>query len=81
MHKRLLLQEKWRWYWQDVCVPLVACTFVAGLCRILIKEPMSQYLMLLYLIIISVLTLGTTALATPVTKAWLFEQLLKMKLA
>jgi O-antigen/teichoic acid export membrane protein len=81
MHKRLLLKEKWRWYWQDVCVPLVACTFVAGLGRIFIREPMSQYMMLLYLIIISVLTLGITALTTPVTRAWLFEQSLKIKLA
>jgi len=80
MHKRLLLKEKWRWYWQDVCLPLVACTFVAGLGRVFVREPISQYMMLIYLIIVSVLTLGLTAIATPVTRSWLFGQLLKIKL-
>jgi len=80
MHKRLLLKEKWRWYWQDTCVPLMACTFVAGLGRIFAKELMSQYMMLLHLIIISVLTLGITALTTPITREWLLGQLLKIKL-
>jgi O-antigen/teichoic acid export membrane protein len=80
MHKRLLLKEKWRWYWQDVCLPLAACTFVAGLGRVFVREPISQYTTLLYLIIISVLTLGTTAITTPVTRSWLSGQLLKIKL-
>jgi O-antigen/teichoic acid export membrane protein len=80
MHKKLLLKEKWRWYCQDVCVPLVACTFVAGLGRIFIREPLSQYMTMLYLFIISVLTLGIAALTTPVTRAWLLGQLFKVKL-
>jgi len=79
MHKRLLITEKWRWYWQDVCIPLMAGTVVAGIGRIILKEPMSHFIMLLCLIIISFLTLGITALATPVTRAWLFGQFLKMK--
>jgi O-antigen/teichoic acid export membrane protein len=81
MHKRILVKEKWRWYWQDVCLPLVTCTFVAGLGRVLVREPISQYMMLLYLIIISVLTLGLTAITTPVTRSWLSGQLSKMRLA
>jgi hypothetical protein len=81
MHRRLLRKEKWRWYLQDVCLPLITCVFVAGIGRIFIREPMSQYMMLLYLIIISVLTIGMTAITTPVTKAWLFEQWLKIKYA
>jgi hypothetical protein len=42
---------------------------------------MAQYMMLLYLIIISALTLGIAAIATPTTRSWLFGQLLKIKLA
>jgi O-antigen/teichoic acid export membrane protein len=80
MHIRLLRKEKWRWYLQDVCLPLVVCVFIAGAGRIFIREPMSQYMMLLYLIIILVLTVGTTAIITPVTRAWLFMQLSKIKL-
>ena len=81
MHSRLLRKEKWRWYWQDVCLPLVACISVAGIGRILISKPIPQFMMLLYLIIIFVLTLGIAAITTPVTRTWLFEQLLKIKLA
>ena len=81
MHKRLLLKEKWHWYWQDVCIPLVTCTIVAGLGRIFIGDPMSQYMMLLYLIVVSILTLGITALTTPVSRAWLYEQLLKNRIS
>ncbi|MFH0948123.1 MAG: oligosaccharide flippase family protein, partial [Elusimicrobiota bacterium] len=80
MHRRLLPKEKWRWYWQDVCLPLVACIFIAGIGRIFIGGPMSQFMMVLYLIIISVLTLGIATITTPVTRTWLFEQLSKIKL-
>ena len=79
MHRRILRKEKWRWYWQDVCVPLVACTFVAGLGRIFIREPISQYMMLLYLSIISVLTLGITLISVPTMRTRLYGQLLKLK--
>ena len=81
MHRRLLRKEKWRWYLQDVCLPLAVCVLVAGLGRIVINGPMPQFMMLLNLIIISALTLGTTAIITPVTRTWLFMQLSKIKLA
>jgi len=81
MHRRLLRKEKWRWYWQDVCLPLVVCIFVAGIGRIFARGPMSQFMTLQYLIIISVLTLGIAAITTPVTRTWLFMQLSKIKLA
>lgn len=79
MHRRLLRKEKWRWYLQDVCLPLVVCIFIAGIGRIFISGPMPQFMMLLYLIIISALTLGTAAITTSVTRTWLFKQLLKIK--
>ena len=81
MHLRLLRKEKWRWYLQDVCLPLAVCILIAGLGRIFINGPMSQFMMLLNLIVISALTLGITAIATPVTRTWLFMQLSKIKLA
>jgi O-antigen/teichoic acid export membrane protein len=33
MHRRLLRAEKWRWYYQDLALPLVAATATAFLCR------------------------------------------------
>jgi len=54
---------------------------MAGIGRIFINGPMPQFMTLLYLIIISVLTLGMAAITTPVTRKWLFEQWLKIKYA
>jgi O-antigen/teichoic acid export membrane protein len=81
MHCRLLRKEKWRWYLQDVCLPLIPAIIIAGLCRLFISGPTPQFMMLLYLITILVLTLGITAITTPVTRIWLFKQSLKIKLA
>ena len=79
MHCRLLCKEKWRWYWQDVGVPLTICIFVAGAGRILMSGAMSQLMMLLYIIVIFALTLGIAAFATPVTRTLLFRLLLEIK--
>jgi O-antigen/teichoic acid export membrane protein len=79
MHLRLLRKEKWRWYWQDVCLPLVACVLVAGVGRIFISGPMSQFIMSLYLFIISILTFAAAVMTTPATRTGLFEQLSKIK--
>lgn len=79
MHRRLLREEKWRWYWQDVSVPLIAGLSLAGLGRLFISGPMPQFIMLLYLIIILVLTLGITLISVPTMKTRLYVQLLKLK--
>ena len=80
MHRRLLRTEKWRWYLQDVCFPLITSIFVAGLGRIFMGRPMSEFKMVLYLISILLLTVGITAITTSTTRFWLFEHVLKIKL-
>jgi O-antigen/teichoic acid export membrane protein len=79
MHRRLLRNEKWRWYWQGVLIPLAVALVIAGLGRLFMRGTMTQFITLIYLIIISALTLGTTAIVIPVTRDWLFGQLLKIK--
>jgi len=78
MHRRLLRKEKWRWYWQDVSLPLVAGLSVACLGRLFINAATSQLIMLLYLMIISALTLGMTFLSVPTMRSRLYGQLLKL---
>ncbi|MBU2465191.1 MAG: oligosaccharide flippase family protein [Bacteroidetes bacterium] len=80
MHRRLLRKEKWRWYWQDVGVPLIAGLSLAGLGRLFFSGTTSQFMMLLYLIVISVLTLGITLISVPTMRSILYGQLLKIKL-
>jgi O-antigen/teichoic acid export membrane protein len=81
IHRKLLIKEKWRWYWQDVCLPLIACAIVAGLGRMLMDKHMNEFIMLIYLIVVSILTFGVAVITTPVARSWLFKQLLKVKLA
>jgi len=80
MHRRLLRKEKWRWYWQDVGVPLIAGLSFAGLGRLFMGGPVPQFVMLLYLVIVSVLTLGITLISAPTMRSILYGQLLKIKL-
>jgi O-antigen/teichoic acid export membrane protein len=79
MHRRLLNKEKWRWYWQDLLIPLAAALVIAVSGKLFINSSMAQFTLLIYLLIISVLTLGVTAIVTPVTRNWLFGRLPKIK--
>jgi O-antigen/teichoic acid export membrane protein len=78
MHRRILREEKWRWYLQDVAIPLLACLSLAGLGRLLLIGPTSQPMMLLHLMIVSVLTLGVTIISVPTMRSRLYGRLLKM---
>jgi len=80
MHRQLLHKEKWRWYCQDVFLPLVACVLIASLGRIFVNPQLPQFMMSLYIIIISLSTFVVAVLITPVTRSWLFEQILRTKL-
>ena len=81
VHRRLLPDEKWRWYWQDVGLPLGACLIFAGLGRLLMIDKMSQFMTIVYLTVVSILTLMFSAISTPTIRGWLFKKLLNLKLA
>jgi hypothetical protein len=74
MHLRLLPKEKWRWYGQDFVFPLLTCILVTGIGRILVKNAISSFMMIIYLLNISVVTLVITSLITPVIRSKLFRQ-------
>lgn len=80
MHERLLPAEKWRWYVQDIALPLAAAFSAAGvgkffLCHAVLTQPM----MLLSLVLVSSFTLAMTVLAAPMIRSWLFNQLNGMR--
>lgn len=77
MHRRLLPGEKWRWYVEDLCMPLIAALLTAGLGRFLISGSMAQPAILASLIVISIVTLIMSALATPYTRKWVLGRILK----
>jgi O-antigen/teichoic acid export membrane protein len=74
MHRRLLKSEKLRWYFEDVGVPFVVALGVVGGFRLTVPIPEQQLFQVIYLALVSGLTLGLTALATPVTRNWLWTK-------
>jgi O-antigen/teichoic acid export membrane protein len=81
MHRRLLPLEKWSWYWNDVSFPLIASILISGLGRIVIDGHISQFITIIYLIIISISTLAITAIATKTTRVWFLNKLSNLKLS
>jgi O-antigen/teichoic acid export membrane protein len=79
MHSRLLKGEQWRWYLNDVGLPLVGALFMASLWRICAPDEMDGFMMLTYLAGVSITTLSVSSLLTPVTKRWIVEKVMKFK--
>jgi O-antigen/teichoic acid export membrane protein len=79
VHRRLLPTEKWRWYWQDVCMPLVAGIITTLLFRFFMWDPASEWMTIIYLAIVSISTLIMTAIATPLTRTWLLSKISDIK--
>ena len=79
MHTRLLKDEKWRWYFIDVGVPLAAAFTTALIWRIFLPNEMSRYVMFASLASVSFTTLILAAIATPYTRFLIFQTLSKFK--
>ncbi len=81
MHRRLLPTEKWRWYFQDVGLPLGVALLVAGILRLVIPVPVNNVALVAIIVMISAITLGATALATPITRNWARTQILNWRVS
>ena len=80
MHGKILRKEMWRWYWNDVTVPLVAGLSLASVGRLLFNDMTSQSIMVLHLMVISVLTLGITVVSAPTIRSLLYGHALKIQM-
>jgi len=79
MHSRLLKGEQWRWYLNDVGMPLLAAFLVALLWRLFTPDGMSRPGMFIYLTTVSAVTLLVSALATRVTRQWINQKIVMLK--
>lgn len=78
-HRYLLRGELWRWYLEDIGLPLVATLLVAGLGRWLIGSHLATAKLIASLIILSLAT-GTAAIsASKFTRGWLVTRIVKLE--
>jgi O-antigen/teichoic acid export membrane protein len=80
MHLRLLRQEMWRWYGQDFAAPLIAGLSVAGVGRFFFHGTTSSFMTLLYVLVVSIVTLGIVVISVPTMRSRFSDRLLKIKL-
>ena len=80
MHRRFLPAEKWRWYSIDVGLPFGVALLVAGTFRLILPMPVDNLALGFNIVMISAITLGATALSTPVTRVWIQEKISTWKI-
>lgn len=75
MHRRLLKGEQWRWYFEDVGLPMVATLSVIGVGRLLIHNLMPLPIVLISLIFVFALALMFATLAASQIRIWVFGKI------
>ncbi|MDD8018422.1 MAG: hypothetical protein PHP42_08615, partial [Bacteroidota bacterium] len=80
MHKKILRDEMWRWYWNDISVPILTALSFAGVGRLLLNDSVSQPMMVLQIISISVITVAITVVSVPTIRSILIDRFLRIKL-
>ncbi len=68
MHRRLLPDEKWRWYCQDVALPIAAAGTTAFLCRYMVPKSPGLLASFVYLLASAASVLVATVLAAPLVR-------------
>jgi len=69
MHRRLLKEEKWRWYIEDVFRPLMAALLVAVTGRLILPAEGGPFIMAIYLTAVLLLAYLLAILVTPMVRA------------
>ena len=77
MHRRLLPEEMWRWYRQDVGIPATATCAVVVLARLILPEPALENPVQSVAVVIAVAVMAQLVgtLATPVGRNWLTDRI------
>lgn len=75
MHRRLLPDQKWKWYWEDVSLPLISAIAVGVLGRFLFVGETSQIIVVIQLGVIFGAGFLATCLITPYSRNWMMNRL------
>lgn len=79
IHRRTLRGEQWRWFLEDVGVPLAVSFSVAAFCRIFLPVSGSRFQLLAGLAATGLLVAGATLMVTPVTREALISYLRSLR--
>jgi len=77
MHQRLLPTEKWRWYVQDLILPLGIATATAELCRLLIPQGLGELGEFIVLLLVGGCILASAAVSAAMLRKQLVRHLQK----
>lgn len=72
MHRRLLINEKWRWYIEDFGLPFVAAIITAGFWRWLIISSMPKTFLIVLLVGAGLTTIFSSFLVSSRIRKWTF---------
>lgn len=72
MHRYLLKGEQWRWYREDVGIPLIVALIITSLGRWLLPLNISPLTTMIYIAGVSLIVLIVTAVATPHIRASIY---------
>jgi len=75
MHRRLLPDEKWRWYGEDVALPMVAAIAVVGLGRFLLPDQLGQVATVVWIGGVLLAAIAASGMAAPFTRGRTVEML------
>ena len=81
MHTRLLRGEMWRWYREDVGLPLAVTLGVAGAGRLVVPQSLGPLHTAVAVGVVWLATLMVCAAAAPYTRDWSLNQIVKLKAA
>jgi O-antigen/teichoic acid export membrane protein len=64
MHKRLLPGEKWRWYWKDISLPILAATMAAAFLHLVQPVATGKSTEFVWLLVVGLFITSTAIFAT-----------------
>jgi O-antigen/teichoic acid export membrane protein len=79
-YRRLLKGEGWRWFVEDVSLPLTGVIVIAGVGRWLIASPLPPLTAIVCLMSVSISTLLTAIVTASHVRAWAWNYLSRMRL-
>lgn len=67
MYKKILTKEKWRWYFEDILIPLAVCFGLIFFFKNVLSSP-NMYVMVLMIALSSIVVFFITALSAPLVR-------------